>query len=173
MCENGLSGYQKLEAEKLFRDCGPGFAFPSWKGVAFPRLILAQELGESWIPINISYEGHRVFRFFLNSKGCDTERLQASPVQKCPPCIVSLWVLLGPREIVLFLLCGYLSPSVVLCPWLNTSETWLTFQVGMWVQFLPSNFSLSYYTSNNKKVTHQSITWRKPLFTYYFIPFFF
>ena len=57
--------------------------------MALSRLIWTPELGMSGLPINISYEGHRVCRFALNSKGFDTGRIQASPAQQCPPCRVA------------------------------------------------------------------------------------
>ena len=50
----------------------------------------------TWTPINISYKGQRVFRFSLNSKGFDTERIQASLIQQFPPCNQSLQPWMGP-----------------------------------------------------------------------------
>lgn len=98
-------------------------------GLALPFLLkrsslaqadLAQELGESRIPIKIPYKGPRMFRFFLNPKGFGTGRIQAPPVQQCPPCRVPAVLcplgLLGQRETVLFLPCGHLSPATVRVP---------------------------------------------------------
>ena len=85
-CENALSWCQKLKAERLQRFGSRLCLSFLIKGVALPMLNLAQEPEESWTPINISYKGQRVFRFFLNSKGFDTERIQASLIQQFPPC---------------------------------------------------------------------------------------
>lgn len=84
------------------------------KGVAQPMLNLAQEPGESWMPINISYKGQRVFRFFLNSKGFDTERIQASLLQQCLPRSQSLQLgFSGDSQSQGKLCCVY---SVATCP---------------------------------------------------------
>lgn len=124
-CENVLSWCQKLKAERLQR-------FGSWlclsfliKGVALPMLNLAQEPEESWTPINISYKGQRVFRFSLNSKGFDTERIQASLIQQFPPRNQSLQAWMGPLGTLraqgscAVSTHGYLS-LLQSCSWLNT-----------------------------------------------------
>lgn len=147
MWESKLPECQKLEAEKLFRGWSPGFDLPSWKGLALPRLILAQEQGESGIPINISSKGHRVFRFFLNPRGFGTGRNQAPPTQQCPPrshC--------GPAPPG-----GLLDRGKSCCfSLVATSLPATTFGTlsGLWsggVGILSSNLSPSYYTSKNQK----------------------
>lgn len=123
---------QKLEEEKLFRGWSPGFDLLSSKGVALSRLILAQEQGESGVPIKISPEGLSVFRFFLNPRGFGTGRNEAPPVQQRPPC--SLWpCAFGDSWAERNRAISPLWPPLLQLPPL---ELYLTLEVGVWVYCL-------------------------------------
>lgn len=142
-CENFFYGYQKLEAEKLQR-------FGSWLCVSFLirgwpcpcKIWLKNQQSPGCLYIFL--RKGRVFSFFLNSEGFDSERIQASQTQQCPPCSHysrgPSGGLSAPRETVLFLHCGHLSPATVLGLRLNVLGT-LALQAGVWVQCPPSCLS--------------------------------